>query len=427
MIDGTNMMDNGHTTRRRFLKHLCYGTLAMAFGAGTLGNQGGCTHLPKSPSVKSPQVSSHDLYILTEKELLHVRHTDGQVDVLHRAENQLDHREGIYSVEQTYRVVVDERTPAVVYTNIYTNSGSEIRAYDADLNLLGHFSFAEPIYDFGIRQNFVYALVSGLRLLVVDFNYPLRPKLDELMRIWDREGGPLEAKAGGGISKFHLLIRDHYAYVLHSSWKDAFKPVYDSFYSHLIDLEGSSVPISYTLKLFEILYDELYKRYPGAIVVDRWGLPFYLLDHDVVGDRWYVLVREPEESGESRQLLKVLTASPPLISIGEYPLPGHVGFGQIHVEEKLLVAAGVESQDTIIIGLLELRDQEFAWLNQLRIEGQGVSELVRHDSTLYLGSSQGVHIINIANPSQLLLGGFIPTTSPVLSLAVRTTDAEHPK
>jgi hypothetical protein len=421
MIDGTNMMDNGHTTRRRFLKHLCYGTLAMAFGAGTLGNQGGCTHLPKSPSVKSPQVSSHDLYILTEKELLHVRHTDGQVDVLHRAENQLDH-----TYTYPHRVVVELQsipgTPAVVYTMLYTtNHSSEIRAYDADLNLLGHFSFAEPIYDFGIRQSFVYALVSGLRLLVVDFRYPLLPKLDELMRIWNWEGGSLEAKVGTMYEpEFHLLIRDHYAYVLHSLWRYT----YDSgFYAHLIDLKGY-YPVSYTLHLFEIPPPS----WPPGSIVDRWGPPFpYLLDHDVVGDRWYVLVREPEESGESRQLLKVLTASPPLISIGEYPLPGHVEFGQIHVEEKLLVAAGVESQDTIIIGLLELRDQEFAWLNQLRIEGQGVSELVRHGSTLYLGSSQGVHIINIANPSQLLLGGFIPTTSPVLSLAVRTTDAEHPK
>jgi hypothetical protein len=410
MIDGTNLMDHGHTTRRCFLRHLGFGALAVALRAGTSGDtifqgtsqgeQKLCSRSEPLPETHALPLPEKGLYVLTEAEVLHLGRVGEQIQLLHRVEHQVPRPDPQRPI--TYRVVVEGEPPL-----IYTNSGSELRTYDANLAPLARFSLFKPFYDFGVRQGFLYALIEGGLLVAADLRGDLKPV--GLFPFPTPPGFP--PKPG-----HHLLIRDRYAYVL----DNILLPVF----VHLIDLGEPTHPIIHTYEWQGV--------YPA------------LIDQDLRGDRWYVLwSMQTGWGGSARgQSLTVLTASPPPAFVEGHRLPGWAspprsadeGFFWIKqirlLGDGLLLAAGIESRDDrtesghVVIGALELRGQEPARLlsrlclpDYLSGRGSRASELLQEGSVLYLAGGQGVYVIDAADPQQLRLMGLLPTASPALSLA----------
>lgn len=191
---------DGRTTRRRFLKALGCGALTatVALGGGFLGSRRfNVFSWPLSGRVQHGPLPPGGLYVRTTEEVLHFDLVDGRPQVRQRVGYEHIPLGFPFEQEQVGRIVA-EGAPLVVYAS----NGSEIRAYNADLNPLGSFTVDE-VADFGVHDGRVYALTAfgGYRSLeVVDFREPRRPQPSDFILL------PTDKPA------HHLLLRGRYAY-----------------------------------------------------------------------------------------------------------------------------------------------------------------------------------------------------------------------
>lgn len=350
------------------------------------GSSSLCESVARPTGISGVDLPMSGLYILTNSEILNVDRSGDELEVSYRV---------VHESANTGRVIAEAASSI-----IYANTEYEIKVFDKNLLPVGSYEFDEPVLDFAVREQYVFAL-SEDALWVIDFRNPLNPQLVKRVQFPADKPG------------HHILIRENFAYVL----DNVVMPVF----VHLINILAPTNPTLETL---------------------QWeGINPYLADQVVTEDGWYILERSNTIFG-MYQAVSITSPKAPLLDLGVIGLPSwsrdseiaepdenFYMLEQILLSGNILVGAGPEISDEgyaeghLIVGSFNIDNLDSSTLTDhicLDDEAGGLqaraSEMLQHNSIIYLAGSDGVYLINAENPQQLSLLGVIKTESRVLSL-----------